>query len=585
MEHDGGVSGTSRVQGNSDREGLDVSTLPPLVGSEQGAAAPAELLGLAVLWSRDDASHVGEVLLVEQGSCVTFGRGTSGTESGPHRGLARLSPTGRSSIRLLRNPRVSRNQLRLSVCDSDHLQVENVGSCALVQGGREVKSARLGVGDVIALQNELLFLCVRRPARLAGPLGPIGLLGHSFGRADEFGLVGESAPIWQLRGQLLTLAAQPFHVLILGASGTGKELVAQAIHRHSPRGDRPLISRSAATIPESIIDAELFGNARGYPNPGMPERPGLIGAAHASSLFLDEVAELPHALQAHLLRVLDAGEYQRLGETKLRRADIRVIGATNRAASSLKHDLLARLSLRVSLPDLNSRREDIPLLINHLLRRQAARDEALRLRIFPDADPAATPRVSPTLIAALVQHDYVTNVRELEALLLAAALKDGGPYLELDRGSRQQAVSVPVAVPVPETAGPWLTDEEHSRLALLRRHRFSPTACGRDPDYPGNRQTADLHFRHLACKALAFASWDIGRAAIVLAGSTDAQLLEKCRGRLETFVGNLDARIATEPFEQLTAALVEDWKGLVGAVLPLVAMLKAQRQTGTLPPP
>src|SRR4029077_9274313 len=127
-------------------------------------------------------------------------------------------------------------------------------------------------------------------------------------------------------------------VVIAGQSGSGKELVAQAIHALSGRADRRLVSRSAATLPEALIDAELFGNAKNYPNPGMVERSGLIGEAHGSTLFLDELGELPHAAQAHLLRVLDGGEYQRLGEAQARVSDFRLVVATNRILSSLKPD-------------------------------------------------------------------------------------------------------------------------------------------------------------------------------------------------------------------------------------------------------
>src|SRR5208283_3694878 len=109
-------------------------------------------------------------------------------------------------------------------------------------------------------------------------------------------------------------------------------------------------------------------------NPGMPERPGLIGEAHQSTLFLDEFAELPRNLQSHLLRVMDDGGYQRLGEAKARHSDLRIVAATNGRPEDIKHDVLARFLLRVSVPSLAARREDIPLLAVHLLRRHAMLD-------------------------------------------------------------------------------------------------------------------------------------------------------------------------------------------------------------------
>ena len=153
--------------------------------------------------------------------------------------------------------------------------------------------------------------------------------------------------------------------------------MARAIHAASPRAAHPIVSRNAATLPEGIVDAELFGNARNYPNVGAPERPGLIGAADGTTLFLDEFGELPRAVQVHLLRVLDQGEYQRLGESRLSQSDLRLIAATNRPPSVLKEDVLARLTFRIEVPDFHARKEDVPLLARHLLRRILSRDAEL----------------------------------------------------------------------------------------------------------------------------------------------------------------------------------------------------------------
>ena len=164
------------------------------------------------------------------------------------------------------------------------------------------------------------------------------------------------------------MAARREHVLVLGESGTGKELVAQAIHALGPRSGRRLVARSAATVPATLIDAELFGNAPSYPNAGMAERPGLVGEADGSTLFLDEIGELPVELQTHLLRLLDGGDYQRLGDARRRTADLRVVGATNRPTGQLKADLAARFPLRVHAPGLHERRDDVMLVARHVLR-------------------------------------------------------------------------------------------------------------------------------------------------------------------------------------------------------------------------
>jgi two-component system nitrogen regulation response regulator GlnG/two-component system response regulator HydG len=208
-------------------------------------------------------------------------------------------------------------------------------------------------------------------------------------------------------------------VLLTGESGSGKELVARAIHDRSTRSARKLVVRNAATLPSGLIDAELFGNIANYPNVGMPERPGLIGEADGSTLFLDEIGELPADLQTHLLRVLDRrGDYQRLGDAKRRTADLRLIGATNRPVESLKSDLAARLALRIHVCGLNERREDVPLLVRHLLCRTAAEDPLIGARFFDRWDGrTGEPRISVELARALYLHRYTTHVRELEALL------------------------------------------------------------------------------------------------------------------------------------------------------------------------
>jgi DNA-binding NtrC family response regulator len=341
-----------------------------------------------------------------------------------------------------------------------------------------------------------------------------------------------------------------------------------------------MVSRNAATIPESIADAELFGNARGYPNPGMPERPGLVGASHGSTLFLDEIGELSQASQARLLRVLDEGEYQRLGESRQRLADIRVIGATNRQPSELKHDLLARLTLTVTVPDLNARREDIPLLIRHLLRRHANRDPRAFERFFPAN--SISPQLSREFVETLLHHHYTTNIRELEAQLLSAVVREPGPvigssyarFAAKPEPKNGPAVACKDRVPTDKA---WLSDEDAQRLALLRRHRFSPTSCGRDPAYPGNRQTADLHFRYLVCRALAHGNWETVSAARLLAGDDDPSLVTKCSMRIEKFVSHLCARVAAEPAAQLELALRDDWRMLAPAVLGLVDALRTTR--------
>jgi DNA-binding NtrC family response regulator len=266
-----------------------------------------------------------------------------------------------------------------------------------------------------------------RPVRLAGSGARTN---HPFGQADDHGFVGESPAIWQLRSDIAFAATRAGHVLILGPTGTGKELAAGAVHALSAASG-PLISRNATTIPETLIDAELFGNPKGYPNPGVPERAGLIGAAHHGSLFLDEFAELPSASQAHVLRVLDSGEYQRLGETDQRRSEFRLIAATNRSESSLRPDILARFDFRIRVPELVARREDIPLLLHHLYTALTRDDAVLRERF---SLPSGLPRLDRGFVRQLLDHPFPGNVRELRHLLWRSLAESSSSALQWPTG-------------------------------------------------------------------------------------------------------------------------------------------------------
>jgi two-component system nitrogen regulation response regulator GlnG/two-component system response regulator HydG len=558
-------------------DGMAVSTLSSTGDSAAGdEPSEMEMVGLAVIWSRDEPERLGEVLLVPPSDARPwiFGRGDAPGD--PRRlTLARHRPGAWMPSNPLRCPRISRAQLRITAGSGGGVLVENIGRCALHHGGQEVERAEIQPGNVISLWNELLFLCIRRATVRQGRVTWQVTPTHPFGEADAFGLVGESPEAWELRRQISAVAPQPLHAIIFGPSGSGKELVARAIHARSPRRHKAMVARNAATIPEGLADAELFGNIRNYPNPGMPERRGLVGQAHESTLFLDEFAELPRALQAHLLRVMDDGEYHRLGDPTSRAADLRVLAATNRSEADLREDLLARFKLRIRVPGLDARREDVPSLAVHLLRKHAARDPELAARFFPDADPLGIPRLSPALVEALVLHPYTTHVRELDALLVRAAQESDGRYVQWGRRPTKA-----VAVPSRSEATPLdaaLTAEERSRLAHLRQHGFSTTACGRDPAYPGNRQTADLHLRRLMCKSLRLSEWDAERAMDWLAGDSPRASRDKAAVRMRTFLSNLRERMTAEPDEMLRRALRDEWKGAAESVLVVVDALRDGR--------
>lgn len=425
-------------------------------------------LSLVLIWSREESSRVGEVLLVPPHPSERVWRFGRGQEAGVNDLLAfyRQRPGLLERSGPPFSPRISRSQLEVQLVGAEVLSVQNVGRCPLLHfpAGSEpqveaepVSQCLVRPGDVLELKNEMLLLCTLRTGTLPAlpeigtsrsrsenaaladrdstglPRALHGFLGtgYGFGSADAFGMVGESPAMWELRRIVWQVGHQQAHVLILGASGTGKELVARAIHGVSRHRSREMVSRNAATFPEGLIDAELFGNIKNYPNPGMPERNGLVGQANGSSLFLDEFAELPVPLQSHLLRVMDDGEYQRLGESTPQHATFRLIAATNRTERHLKHDIRARLKSRIRVPDLNQRREDIPFLIRHLLRRLAKQDPDIARRGFKGESVEGEPRLTPELVRILVQHRYRTHVRELDALLLTAVMESRGRYFDV----------------------------------------------------------------------------------------------------------------------------------------------------------
>ena len=399
----------------------DRPTLEGTLESLVGRARPEErsFPALVVAWSREEPDRIGEVVLVDEP--MVLGRGGPRPEDGGARArLLRQRPGDTCATEPLMAARLSRQQLRLEPSPRG-VTVTSLGKLAVEVDGETVERAEVAPGDVVRVERELVFYVTERPRAL--PAAPATSARFPFGAADPHGLVGESPRAWTLRQQLAFAARSDTHVLVHGESGTGKELAAAAIHALSSRARRPMVSRNAATLPEGLIDAELFGNVKNFPNPGMPDRPGLFGEANGSTLFLDEIGELPAALQAHLLRVLDAGgEYQRLGEAERRTTDVRLIAATNREIAQLKHDLAARLPVRIQLPRLDERREDVPLLCRHLVARTAQRLGA------------PIPEIDPRLVAALLAHRYTLHARELDQILWQAWSDAGGRALGLSAG-------------------------------------------------------------------------------------------------------------------------------------------------------
>jgi DNA-binding NtrC family response regulator len=403
---------------------MDQTTIPEPIRDKEVAPRQA-VPALVIVDCPKEPWRLGEIAAVPAlagDEWIAFGRGAEPHSERPRLRFTRNRPTSIEAVAALGVEHISRLQALFRSDDDGRIHVRNVGRCKLFKNGQLTAEAVLSCGDVLQFGRQLMLLATTRAEQLPAPSSAY-VLGE-FGEPDAYGIVGESPAIWQLRSEISFLSRCADHVLVLGPSGAGKELVARAMHALSDRGARAFVARNAATIPEGIADAELFGNLRNYPNAGMPDRPGLIGQANGSVLFLDEISELPRVLQSHLLRVLDMGEYQRLGEAVSRISSFRLIAAANRPPESIKDDLRARFKLQVRVPGLNAHREDIPLLLRHLLRGIASADPQLG---WPGARSLSP---SPEFLLRLLLHDYHGHVRELEAIVWASLQSARGRELE-----------------------------------------------------------------------------------------------------------------------------------------------------------
>ena len=264
----------------------------------------------------------------------------------------------------------------------------------------------------LAIERELRT-AAGRPAIVTGPLrrAPVP---PAPSRVPE--IAGPSAALDDLRRSIERAAAAPFAVLIEGESGVGKELVARALHRLSPRGARRFCDLNCAALPDDLVEAELFGHARGAFTGAPGDRPGLFEEASGGTLFLDEVSELSARAQAKLLRVLQQQEVRRLGEAQTRPVDVRVVAAANRSMSDevsagrFRADLLYRLDVvRLRVPPLRERPEDVPVLAALFWHSSAAR-----------VGSAAV--LGDTLLRALAAYGWPGNVRELQNVMAALAV-------------------------------------------------------------------------------------------------------------------------------------------------------------------
>jgi len=244
-------------------------------------------------------------------------------------------------------------------------------------------------------------------------------------RSDRDAMVGDSPALRRVLEQIAQVSTTDSTVLIQGETGTGKELVARAIHERSPRRERPLVKVNCAALPRDLVESELFGHEKGAFTGATQQRRGRFELADGGTLFLDEAGELPLEAQAKLLRVLQEREFDRVGGTRSLRTDVRVIAATNRdlqarvAAGGFRADLYYRLNVfPILVPALRERRDDIPGLVRHF-----AAKAARKLGRTLDG-------ISPAFVERAGAHDWPGNIRELENLVERAIIMSNGGVLD-----------------------------------------------------------------------------------------------------------------------------------------------------------
>ena len=343
---------------------------------------------------------------------------------------------------------------------------------ALAGSEQTISAMKAGAYDYIGkpFDAQEVLEAARRAVEMSQLLTEVERLREAPGAAGGGGdLIGHHPAMRQVFKMIGMVASSDATVLITGESGTGKELVAQAIHRHSARAEKPLVVVNCGAIPEALLESQLFGHERGAFTGALQSKPGQLELAAGGTVFLDEIGELPAGTQVKLLRVLQEHAFQRVGANEMRHVDFRVIAATNRDLASemregrFREDLFYRLSVvRLEVPPLRARRSDIPELAEHFLHRHGPSR--------PDPPSGFT----DDAMRALLLHDYPGNVRELENAV-------------------QRAVVV--------ARGPVLTAEDLPETVRLRGELASPSELDRLLDLPLEKATRELE-RLLISRAL-----------------------------------------------------------------------------------
>ena len=423
------------------------NTTVPTRADDPSRSAPYQRLvpALFIMWSAHQPERIGEVALFDPSDGIHFIIGRE-IEGGPARvHFFQIRPGETIDGGPLTGENISQEQFRITV-DGNSLRLQNTGSCTVRVDGTEVErnvTVLVGPGSVVEVHGHCVLLVGESPLSLPRPNHRLLPL-QPFGEADRMRLVGESRRMWELREDTLFASTAGRDVFVDGETGTGKELVAAAIHFQSPRAAGPYITTNASSFTQELVASELFGNPKGYPNPGTPERVGYFGQARRE------------------------GNYNRVGDPVSRPTECVVILATNGGRESVKHDLLHRLGVTVKTPSLAERLEDVPLLAQALLRRRA------------EFEGRRVP-VDQALIANILRTRMPGNIRELDNIL-TESIKASGGELALRWPPR-------LTMPPPAPLSVYVEPDEPSVGELLAGLGGAPP----DPSRARMREALDMH--------------------------------------------------------------------------------------------
>ena len=533
---------------------LSTETRFPETASQGPALSGLEVPALTIL-AHPEACRIGDLVALPE------------LHSGQAVDLSRLEPLfaapGESAAQPLADPQLSRKPLHLAAATDGGVLIERAGSLTpvLLNGEpldeqRLVAAVHLDQGVVLELGRQVAVLLHRQP--------PVSR------RGPRFNLVGDSGAMMRLRGEIELAAHLDTSVLLRGASGTGKELVARALHNAGPRHDKPWVTVNMAAIPPSLAAAELFGARKGAYTGADGHKTGFFATADGGTLFLDEIGDTPPDVQPLLLRALENGEIQPMGSAATRRVDVRVIAATDAnlddalATGRFRAPLLHRLAgWEIHLPSLAARRSDIGRLLVHFM--------AGELGTAPQDWRRDGPWASARLVSRLARYGWPGNVRQLSNVARRLAiLYQADPSASLDshldslltaatpQHGETLRPTTPVTVPpvtVPPVTVPPVTVPSTSATSPSPAPApASPTGRWR----PVYRQAAEVGEDELIA-ALRAHRWDLKPTAEALGISRSVlyQLIEQCpqvRTAAQLEAAEIEAAVVREGGDLAAAA-------------------------------